>query len=180
MKRMKLALLDPDTGEKRDYWLSTPTPYILQLMADTGVDFDANPVENVDAIIAGEVPTDKELAAMTPSDRAEAVKARTKLKADKKRVAAMTPDELASLRAEAAAAKRRSIGQTFAMLAGFLTLQEPEGADGMPLKVWSPKQAADAIPWGAYTAVDLTLAALMRDAQDEAQGEATQGEGLPG
>jgi hypothetical protein len=165
VKRVKLSLLDPATGEPRDYWLSTPTPYILELMIDNGVVLGRRrDVVDVDAILAAVPATDKALAAMTPAARKLATSTRKTLLAEKARVGAMTPEELAAARKDAADAPRARIPEIHATLAAFLTAQEPEDDSGMPSRVWSRKQAADVIPWESYQTVAGVLDDLMRDA----------------
>ena len=158
MKKIPLMLADPDNpGQKISHWFSTPTPYILELMAEMGVDFNMRAPEiNPDAILA---ISEKQVAAMTPDDRKKYHKLR-------KRLDAMTPEEAAAAREEVRRSGGESIKVTNATLAAFLTMNEPEDpASGMPAKIWSRKQAADLIPWDGMNQVHAALTSLIADAQ---------------
>lgn len=181
MKRIAVTLLDPATQEPREYWLSTPTPFVLELMAESGVEFarSASTID-VDAVSAAVVLSDKELAAMTPKGRKEAAAERKELLAAKERVSAMTPAEKEEARAARARMVRMEIAGTNAMLAALLTGAEPEGSTGMPSKTWSRKQAADIIPWSEYERVKAVVTELMADTTaGEPEGEAEAVEPTP-
>jgi len=154
LKRIKVVLLDPDTQEPVDHWFSTPTSYILELMAELGVDFNVAATIDVDRIAK---IADSDLVELKPADR-------KKVRALRDRVAAMSEGELAAERLNRKQSKLNGLRLTNAMLAAFLTMNEPEGNDGMPVKVWSRKQAADIIPFSEFNAVTVALEELVDDA----------------
>jgi hypothetical protein len=160
---MSVQLVDPSTGQERAYWFSSPTPYVLELMASLGVDFNASSAIDVDAVVAAKPIGAKALAAMTPKDRVEAGRVNKLLKEQQLRVKGMTDDEKQHERAKVSGLRANRVKETHALVAAFLTMQEPEGTDGEPVKVWSRKQAADAIPWGQYEHVSGVVNDLVAD-----------------
>ena len=158
MKRIKVVLLDPETREPVDHWFSTPTAYILELMAELGVDFNVAATIDVDKIAT---ITDADMLDLGPEDKATVQELRD-------RVAKMSEPELEAERVKRAESKLKGLRLTNAMLAAFLTMNEREGNDGMPVKIWSRKQAADIIPFSRYHDVEIALGELVDDAKTEA------------
>jgi len=143
---------DSSRTEMRKYYLTTPTPYILDLFTESGY-YESTPVDD------GVDTTNRARAAL--GTIAEALKSKCTEEVDE--LASLIAGIRVQVGADGRATRRLS-----AMLAAFLTASEPEGPNGQPVRTWSRKQAADLMPFDMSEVEDV-IGQLMLDARNPAE-----------